>query len=121
MDMYRDIILDHFKHPHNFGEIAHATNSARMHNTTCGDNIRMDLVVSDDNIIKQVKFSGVGCAISVASASMLTDHVLGMTVEDVRNLTSSDLYTLVMTPLTPPRVKCALLPLEVLQKAVSGK
>ncbi len=121
MDLYRDIILDHFKHPHNFGVIDHATCSAHMHNTSCGDKIRMDIIISDDNTISDIRFSGEGCAISFASASILTDFVKGKRVADVLALTPEDLYSLVMTPLTPSRVKCALLPLEVLQSAVTTR
>jgi nitrogen fixation protein NifU and related proteins len=122
MDMYRDIILDHYKHPRHFGTMEKPDKTANASNTTCGDSIRMDLVIGKDknktNIIKDIRFSGVGCAISQAAASMLTEEIIGKPVEYVTNMKSSDVIALLGTELTPSRVKCATLPLEVLVKAL---
>ena len=81
MDMYREIILDHFKHPRNFGTLPHATSTASAYNATCGDKIVMEIAVADKKI-KDVRFSGVGCAISQAAASMLTEYVKGKRVHE---------------------------------------
>lgn len=116
MDIYREIILDHYKHPRNFGSIAKPDATAYAYNATCGDKMKMDIKITKGKIT-DVRFSGVGCAISQASASMLTEKVKSMKVADVMNLTTSDILSLLETTLTPSRVKCAVLPLEVLQTA----
>jgi len=117
MDMYRQIILDHYKHPRNFGHLPHASSSAYTYNATCGDKIEMEIKVTDKNIT-DVRFSGTGCAISQAAASMLTEKVKGMKRSGVMKLNGKDILDMLGTALTPSRMKCATLPLEVLQKAV---
>jgi nitrogen fixation NifU-like protein len=117
MDMYREIILDHYKHPRNFGHLPHATASANAYNATCGDKIVMEISI-ENNKIKDIRFSGVGCAISQAAASMLTEKVKGMGQTEVMKLSVKNILTMLGTTLTPSRIKCAMLPLEVLQKAV---
>lgn len=124
MDMYRQEILEHFKHPHNYGTIDHAVCSVALANTSCGDRIQMDVnikKIGDKEIVEAIKFSGIGCAISIASASLLTDAVRGKDCSWVKSLKPEFIYDLLGTPLTPSRIKCALLPLEVLQKSISGK
>lgn len=116
MDIYRELILDHYKHPRNFGHLDHVDASSEAYNATCGDKIRIEIKLKDD--IEDVRFSGEGCAISQASASMLTEKAKGMRVVDVGKLSFNDIQEMLGTTLTPSRVKCALLPLEVLQKAV---
>jgi len=122
MDIYRDVILDHYKHPRHFGTIGKPDKTANASNTTCGDSIRMDLIIGKDDknkqIIKEVRFSGVGCAISQAAASMLTEEIIGKPLSYVKNMKPADILTLLGTELTPSRVKCATLPLEVLMKAL---
>src|SRR5450759_4305292 len=117
MDMYREIILDHYKHPHNFGHLPHASASANAYNATCGDKIVMEIII-DNKKIKDIRFSGEGCAISQAAASMLTEKVKGMKKTEVMKLTTKNILDMLGTTLTPSRTKCATLPLEVLQKAV---
>ena len=117
MDIYRETILDHYKHPQHFGRIPKPTASASMANTVCGDRITMDIMI-EDGVVTDVAFSGEGCAISMASASLLTETVLGKKGDDIMKLTAGDIFALLGTTLTPSRVKCALLPLEVLQKVV---
>jgi nitrogen fixation NifU-like protein len=122
MDLYREEILDHYKRPHNFGHLAHASAVGEEHNISCGDKIIMEVVISKTAKVKKivdVRFSGSGCAISVASASMLTDRVIGMSVASIMKLTLSDIQDALGTTLMPARVKCAMLSLEVLQKTVS--
>jgi nitrogen fixation NifU-like protein len=121
MDMYREIILDHYKHPHHFGSLPKKTVKATMYNTSCGDTITMELLVdADSKKIVDIGFSGSGCAISMASASMLTDVLIGKSAEKAKKMKTVDILKLLGTTLTPSRVKCALLPLEVIQKAMNN-
>ncbi len=117
MSLYQEIILDHYKNPRNFGEISHPTNEAKSLNPLCGDKISMQLLI-DKKKIKDIKFSGVGCAISTASASMITEHLMGKTVEEAKRLTAQDVQDMLQIEVGPVRIKCALLPLEVLKKAL---
>jgi len=121
MDIYRELILDHYKHPRNFGHLDTFDVESEENNITCGDKIRMEVKLKEKNIIDVIRFSGEGCAISQASASMLTEEVTGKSVEDVMQLKTQDILDMLGTELTPTRVKCAVLSLEVLQKAVSQK
>lgn len=120
MDIYREIILDHYKHPHNFGHITHPSATHTLYNSACGDKITMEITVDKKEKVTEVKFSGEGCAISQASASLLTDLVLGKTKKEIMKLNSETVFSLLNTELTASRVKCAVLPLEVLQKAVGS-
>lgn len=120
MDLYREIILDHYKNPRNYGHLEKPDASIEEGNVTCGDRIVMELKVkiAKLKIIDDIRFSGDGCAISKASASMLTEKVMGESVDSVMELQSKDIVEMLGTELTPSRMKCALLSLEVLQKAV---
>jgi len=120
MDLYRENILDHYKHPRNFGHLEGAFVTSEEINVSCGDRIVIDVRLKQGKTptIEEIRFSGEGCAINQASASMLTEKVTGMNVVDVLNLTLADVEALLGTQLTPSRVKCALLPLEAIHKAV---
>jgi nitrogen fixation NifU-like protein len=117
MDIYREIILDHYKHPRNFGHLEKPDAKIEEGNVTCGDRIVMEIKVKD-NAVADIRFSGEGCAISQASASMLTEKVKGMKLEAVMQLKTEDIIKMLGTELTPSRTKCAVLPLEVLTKAI---
>jgi len=117
MDIYRQIILDHYKHPRNFGHLTKPDAKIEEGNVTCGDRIVMEVNASGGKI-SDIRFSGEGCAISMASASMLTEKVKGMKLAGIMKLQTHDIITMLGTSLTPSRTKCAVLPLEVLQKAV---
>lgn len=122
MDIYRELILDHYKNPRNFGHLDNPDVKAEEHNTTCGDRIVMEITITHDSeppIVSDIRFSGEGCAISQASASMLTEEIMGKTTEEVMHLTKQDIIEMLGTELTPARVKCAVLPLEVIQKALT--
>ena len=119
MDIYRELILDHYKHPRNFGHLDHVDAAAEAYNATCGDKMRIE--IKGTSVIEDIRFSGEGCAISQASASMLTEKVKGMGAAHVRKLSRKDIEDMLGTTLTPSRVKCATLPLEVLQKAIYGR
>lgn len=137
MDIYREQILDHYKHPRNFGHLEKADVTVEDHNVSCGDKIVIELhtAIHDSRLtIRDIRFSGEGCAISQASASMLTEKVLSgashpeqgkgsrpnMSLGDIMKLTPKDIMEMLGTTLTPSRVKCAMLSLEVLQKAVTA-
>ena len=123
MDIYREVILDHYKYPRNFGHLDHPDVSSEEHNVSCGDRIRMEVKLAEHNHnqIFDIRFSGEGCAISTASASLLTEKVKGLTRAGINDLTKDDILTLLETSLTPTRLKCALLPLEVLQRTIRIK
>jgi|SRR3989344_6742096 len=116
MDLYREIILDHYKHPRNFGHLDKPDVVMEEGNVTCGDRIVMEIKYK--GTIEDIRFNGEGCAISQASASMLTEKVKGMNKKQMRKLSRIDIEEMLGTTLTPSRVKCATLPLEVLQKAM---
>ena len=119
-DIYREIILDHFKNPRNFGKIKNPSASFSLYNSACGDRIEIQLKIKNEKlkIIGDIKFTGEGCAISMASSSMLTEKVSGKDIEEVKKLKTSDILKMLGIELTPTRLKCALLPLEVLHKAL---
>ena len=121
-NFYRENILDHFRNPHNFGKLPRADSESEEGNPLCGDKIGMQVQLTIDNeqlIINNIRFTGEGCAISIASASMLTDKVKGMCAKDVGKLGLEDVVGLLGITLTPARIKCALLPLEVLHTALA--
>ena len=114
-DMYRQQILDHYKNPRNYGELEEATFTHVGENPMCGDTIEMDVVLSDDETIERVAFRGDGCAISQASASMLSEELHGMTVADLRDLDRDDVTEMLGVDISPMRVKCAVLAEKVAQ------
>ena len=115
-DMYRQQILDHYKNPRNFGEIEEATFTHVGENPMCGDTIEMDVVLDDaDETIERVAFRGDGCAISQASASMLSEELTGMAVEDLEELDRDDVIDMLGVDISPMRVKCAVLAEKVAQ------
>lgn len=122
MDIYREAILDHYKHPRNFGHLDKPDVKTAEHNVSCGDRIVMEVKYSRDRngTIETIRFSGEGCAVSIAAASMLTEKVVGMRISDALTLGTNEILELLGSPLTPTRVKCAILPLEVLHKAIAG-
>ena len=118
-ELYREQILDHYRNPRNQGTLDPNDASHEETNPLCGDRIRIDLRIAD-NHISEIRFSGRGCAISQAAASMLTEMVEGATIDDIRNLTPEDLLDELGIPLSPARVKCALLSLKVLKSGAYG-
>jgi len=116
-DLYRDYILEHYRHPHNFGVLETPTVSYEGANPLCGDRITMMLDV-EDGVVKNVAFTGRGCAISQASASLLTDEIKGKPVADVEKMTPDDVLDLIGVEISPARLKCALLSLDTVAHAL---
>ena len=139
-ELYQDIILDHGRHPRNFGELPAATHQAHGHNPLCGDTVTVFAIVGGDGLVSEVRFQGHGCAISMASASMMTEVVVGKTEAEVealfgefQNRTKGDLShaapagledeierldALTGVSAYPSRVKCAVLPWHALRSAL---
>ncbi|NJK79465.1 MAG: SUF system NifU family Fe-S cluster assembly protein [Chloroflexaceae bacterium] len=113
---YSEDILEHSKYPSNFGTLEHATCSHEEHNPLCGDRVRIDLMIEGDTV-QDIRFSGKGCAISMASASMLTEAIKGQSVAAAHAFSKDDLLELIGIPLqhNPVRLKCALLSLKALK------
>jgi nitrogen fixation protein NifU and related proteins len=117
-DIYREIILDHYRNPRNKGRLTNPDVSIHDSNPLCGDEIDIHLKVEEDKI-KEIKFEGRGCAISQASVSMLTEMVLNKPLTLVKDLAKGDiLENIGLANLGPARIKCALLSLKVLKMAM---
>jgi nitrogen fixation NifU-like protein len=138
-ELYQEVILDHSRHPRHFGKLEHATNTAQGYNPLCGDRVTVYLIVGNDDRIADIKFEGKGCAISQASASLMTDMIVGRTVaeaeklmggflelvkgENVVDLNDDDRERLdVMAGVSafPMRVKCATLAWHTMKSALEG-
>jgi nitrogen fixation NifU-like protein len=119
MDMYTENILDLFKNPKNKGHLENPTHENSRNNPLCGDEITIQLVI-EDNKIKEIKFSGQGCAISQASTSMITDKIKDMSIEQVKSLNKEDILEMLHIPISPGRLKCALLSLDTVKGALEN-
>ena len=116
---YREFILDHYKNPRNFGRIDGADISHEEYNPLCGDLVGMDFSVRD-GVIDDVRFHGRGCAISQASASLLTERLKGISLEEARKISKEDVFEDLGIDISPARIKCALLSLKVLKVGAWG-
>jgi nitrogen fixation NifU-like protein len=118
-DMYRDYILDHYKNPRNSGDLPGATNTYQDSNPLCGDEITMALLI-DGDLVQDVRFKGRGCAISQASASILTEEIKGKTLDEVKAIDRQHILENLGIPISPARIKCAMLGLKTLKGAAWG-
>ncbi len=119
-DLYREQILEHYKNPHHFGELANADITQEGDNPLCGDVITLYLKL-DDGHVADVSFRGRGCAISQASASMLTDMIVGKPVQELKQFPTRDLLDELGIQISPARMKCATLSVNTLRVALNGE
>ncbi len=119
--MYRELILDHYRSPRKWGRLSPLTFSHTGENSSCGDELTFDVELKeDDETIEEVAFTGEGCAISIASASLLAEELPGMTLSEVRALDREDALDLLGIEVTPMRVPCAVLAEKVVQDGIEG-
>jgi nitrogen fixation NifU-like protein len=117
-DLYREVILDHYKNPGQKGHLEDSDYAFEDENPLCGDFLHIDLKTNQEGVITDAKFDGHGCAISMASADMLLESLIGKTLENAKQLTKQDVLDLLGIELSPVRLKCALLSLKVTKAAV---
>jgi nitrogen fixation protein NifU and related proteins len=118
--LYRDYILEHYKHPRNFGTLEPHDLDFHDHNPLCGDELGVHLVVGDDGRIADLRFHGQGCAISQAAASITSEELIGMPVDQVAGLDADWVIDQLGIDISPTRRKCALLALKVMRGATTG-
>jgi len=117
-DLYREIIIDHYKNPHHKGKLDKSDYSFEDENPLCGDHLQIELRVDDNQNVVDAKFDGHGCAISISAADLLLDSIIGKSMEELKKLKKEDILNLLGIELSPVRLKCALLSLKVLKAAV---
>ena len=118
-DLYRDNILDHYKNPRNYGRLQRPDITHEEDNPLCGDVVGMDFSIKD-GVIDDIRFHGRGCAISQASASLLTERLKGMPLDDAKKINKDDVLGELGIEISPARIKCALLSLKVLKVGAYG-
>jgi len=117
-DLYRELIIEHYKNPQHKGRLADSAYSFEDENPLCGDHIHIDLKVDENGKVVDAKFDGQGCAISISSADMLIESIIGKQLDELKAMKKQDILDLLGIELSPVRLKCALLSLKVLKAAV---
>jgi nitrogen fixation NifU-like protein len=125
LNLYRDLIIDHYRNPRNTGQLKNADGEAKEANATCGDlvefAVQIRLLSANSYSLKAVKWRSVGCAISTAAASLLSERVKEIDkVDKIKKLTEKDMVEILGGEITPARIKCATLPLAALKKALEN-
>jgi len=120
-DLYRDEILEHYRNPHNFGTLESPTTAKEGANPLCGDRITLMLGINEEGMVEEVAFTGRGCAISQASASMLTDEIKGKPLSEIAKMGRQEVLDNLGIEISPARMKCAMLSLDTLKSAVSDR
>ena len=116
-ELYSDILLDHFRHPRNYGSLESPDVSNEQFNPLCGDRIRLELKI-EQSLVTGARFKGDACAICTAAASLLTEIVLAQNVADLANLPDARLISALESDIQPARLQCALLPLHALREGL---
>jgi nitrogen fixation NifU-like protein len=119
-DLYRELILDHYRNPRHKGLVEPAQIDYAEDNPVCGDHIHLTIQLDENDVVESVGWEGEGCAISQASASMLYETLVGKTLEEIRLIDKDDITDMLGIPLSPVRLKCALLSLKVLKAGAYG-
>ena len=117
--LYSDILLDHFRHPRNYGSLTAPDISNEQFNPLCGDRIRLELKL-DQSIVSEARFKGDGCAISTAAASLLTELILGKDIAELAGISDARLISALESDIQPARLQCALLPLQALREGLKN-
>lgn len=118
MDLFSEIILDHYKHPNNKGRLKKSQITIHEVNPLCGDKLQIDLILDKKGHIKEIGIIPEGCAISTASASLLSEKLKGKSLKDVEKMTEKDIFKMLGIEINPGRIKCAMLPLVTIKKAL---
>ena len=117
--LYSDILLDHFRHPRNYGSVVAPDISNEQFNPLCGDRIRIELKL-DNSIVNEARFKGDACAISTAAASLLTELILGTDIAELAVISDARLISALESNIQPARLQCALLPLQALREGLKN-
>lgn len=120
MNIYQEKLLEHYHEPHNYGKLNDASVNALVENVSCGDAITIYLKIGPDAKVQKVGFEGEGCAVAIASASLLTDHIKGRKIEELEKLKLEDIIKLLGIEVTLSRLRCAGLGLDALKKATGN-
>ena|SRR3989338_1162324 len=122
-EIYQEFILELYKNPINFGKLENFDFNASSLNPLCGDKVELFIKLDGEGKVGEVKFTGTGCAISQASACLLTEEIKGKTLEELEKMQKDDIMKIIKIDLSknPSRLKCALLSLEVLKKAIKSR
>ena len=117
--LYSDILLDHFRHPRNYGSLTAPDISNEQFNPLCGDRIRIELKF-DQSIVNEARFKGDACAISTAAASLLTELILGKNISELVAIPDAQLISALESDIQPARLQCAFLPLQALREGLKN-